>query len=150
MLLCDGCDKGFHLFCTTPRLHAIPQGDWYSLLQAVAARMQHATCRVGCRVGYRAVWDTVPCGIPCRVGYRAVWGTMPCWMSYRVGYVLALLCLEQRWRRFCLSCRNSSNEFDGFEDGEEYALEQFGRKVSTRVLILYPVITSDARHMRPQ
>ena len=71
-------------------------------------------------------------------------------MSCRVGYVLALLCLEQRWRRFCLSCRNSSNEFDGFEDGEEYALEQFGRKVSTRVLILYPVITSDVRHMRPQ
>ena len=62
MLLCDGCDKGFHLFCTTPRLHAIPQGDWYSLLQAVAARMQHAVW-APCRVGYHAVLDVMPCGV---------------------------------------------------------------------------------------
>ncbi|XP_043204988.1 bromodomain adjacent to zinc finger domain protein 1A-like [Amphibalanus amphitrite] len=29
MLLCDGCDKGFHMFCLTPKMKSIPKGDWY-------------------------------------------------------------------------------------------------------------------------
>ena len=29
MLLCDGCDKGFHVFCLTPPLAVIPEGDWF-------------------------------------------------------------------------------------------------------------------------
>lgn len=24
-----GCDEGFHTYCVTPRLHAVPDGDWY-------------------------------------------------------------------------------------------------------------------------
>ena len=32
-------------------------------------------CGIPCRVGYHAVWDTMPCGIPCRVGYHVVWET---------------------------------------------------------------------------
>ncbi|XP_049821417.1 PHD and RING finger domain-containing protein 1 isoform X2 [Aethina tumida] len=29
MLLCDGCDLGFHLFCLTPPLDEVPAGRWY-------------------------------------------------------------------------------------------------------------------------
>jgi len=29
MLLCDGCNKGFHLGCLSPPLAAIPESDWY-------------------------------------------------------------------------------------------------------------------------
>jgi len=31
MLACDGCDKGFHLFCLTPPLKEIPDDDWFCL-----------------------------------------------------------------------------------------------------------------------
>lgn len=29
MLLCDGCDLGFHIYCLTPPLESIPTGYWY-------------------------------------------------------------------------------------------------------------------------
>ncbi|GFE53922.1 PHD-finger domain-containing protein, putative [Babesia ovis] len=29
MLLCDGCNLGFHMYCLDPPLLSIPQGDWY-------------------------------------------------------------------------------------------------------------------------
>ncbi|XP_076166810.1 ATP-dependent chromatin assembly factor large subunit isoform X4 [Ptiloglossa arizonensis] len=29
MLLCDGCNKGHHLYCLKPKLTAVPDGDWY-------------------------------------------------------------------------------------------------------------------------
>ncbi|KAG6335290.1 hypothetical protein ID866_3794 [Astraeus odoratus] len=29
MLLCDGCDCGFHMFCLDPPLTAIPKGQWF-------------------------------------------------------------------------------------------------------------------------
>ena len=29
MLLCDGCDKGFHCECLRPRIHEIPEGLWF-------------------------------------------------------------------------------------------------------------------------
>jgi hypothetical protein len=29
MLICDGCDKLFHLYCLTPRLKRVPKGDWF-------------------------------------------------------------------------------------------------------------------------
>ncbi|KAL4247157.1 [histone H3]-trimethyl-L-lysine(4) demethylase [Abortiporus biennis] len=29
MLLCDGCDCGFHMFCLDPPLTTIPKGEWY-------------------------------------------------------------------------------------------------------------------------
>lgn len=28
MLLCDKCDRGFHMFCLSPILITIPRGDW--------------------------------------------------------------------------------------------------------------------------
>ncbi|PSN58246.1 hypothetical protein C0J52_00127 [Blattella germanica] len=29
MLLCDGCNKGHHLYCLKPKLAKVPQGDWF-------------------------------------------------------------------------------------------------------------------------
>lgn len=29
MLLCDKCDRGFHMFCLRPILVSIPEGDWF-------------------------------------------------------------------------------------------------------------------------
>lgn len=29
MLLCDGCDDGYHIYCCTPKLKEIPDGDWF-------------------------------------------------------------------------------------------------------------------------
>ena len=29
LLLCDGCDKGFHTYCLQPPLKSIPKGDWF-------------------------------------------------------------------------------------------------------------------------
>lgn len=28
VLLCDGCDKGFHLYCLDPPLGKVPAGEW--------------------------------------------------------------------------------------------------------------------------
>lgn len=28
MLLCDGCDRGYHMFCLNPPLNEIPEGEW--------------------------------------------------------------------------------------------------------------------------
>lgn len=29
LLLCDGCDAGYHTFCVSPPLEEIPSGDWF-------------------------------------------------------------------------------------------------------------------------
>ena len=29
MLLCDGCDKGFHMYCMAPQLVNVPTGQWF-------------------------------------------------------------------------------------------------------------------------
>ena len=29
MLLCDGCDRGYHLHCLRPKLRGIPDGEWH-------------------------------------------------------------------------------------------------------------------------
>jgi len=29
LLLCDGCDKGYHTYCFKPPLDTVPDGDWY-------------------------------------------------------------------------------------------------------------------------
>lgn len=31
LLLCDGCDRGYHTYCFKPRMENIPDGDWYCL-----------------------------------------------------------------------------------------------------------------------
>jgi hypothetical protein len=34
---CDGCDKGFHIFCLCPVLVTLPLGDWFCPLCSPAA-----------------------------------------------------------------------------------------------------------------
>jgi hypothetical protein len=29
MIICDGCDIGYHIYCVTPLLSTIPEGDWH-------------------------------------------------------------------------------------------------------------------------
>ncbi|XP_054161911.1 bromodomain adjacent to zinc finger domain protein 2B-like [Oppia nitens] len=29
LLLCDGCDKGYHMYCFKPKMESIPDGDWF-------------------------------------------------------------------------------------------------------------------------
>ncbi|RWS11594.1 bromodomain adjacent to zinc finger domain protein 2B-like isoform X13 [Dinothrombium tinctorium] len=29
LLLCDGCDKGYHTYCFKPKMETIPEGDWF-------------------------------------------------------------------------------------------------------------------------
>ncbi|VUG17811.1 DEBR0S2_16864g1_1 [Brettanomyces bruxellensis] len=29
MLLCNGCEKGFHMYCLNPALRVVPKNDWY-------------------------------------------------------------------------------------------------------------------------
>ena len=29
MIICDGCDTGYHTYCVTPLLSTIPEGDWH-------------------------------------------------------------------------------------------------------------------------
>ena len=29
LLLCDGCDKGYHMYCFKPAITTVPDGDWY-------------------------------------------------------------------------------------------------------------------------
>ena len=29
MLLCDGCDHGYHTYCLKPPLQQVPEGDWF-------------------------------------------------------------------------------------------------------------------------
>lgn len=28
IILCDGCDKGFHMFCLSPPMEVVPPGEW--------------------------------------------------------------------------------------------------------------------------
>ncbi|XP_011726864.2 bromodomain adjacent to zinc finger domain protein 2A isoform X3 [Macaca nemestrina] len=29
LLLCDGCDRGCHIYCHRPKMEAVPEGDWF-------------------------------------------------------------------------------------------------------------------------
>ena len=29
LLLCDGCDKGYHMYCFKPKMEIVPDGDWF-------------------------------------------------------------------------------------------------------------------------
>ena len=45
LLLCDGCDKGYHTSCLTPPLLAVPEGEW--LCPACVARLSDSSQSVG-------------------------------------------------------------------------------------------------------
>lgn len=29
IVLCDGCDQAYHIYCTSPQLNSIPEGSWF-------------------------------------------------------------------------------------------------------------------------
>lgn len=29
LLLCDGCDRGCHMYCLRPKITQVPEGDWF-------------------------------------------------------------------------------------------------------------------------
>ncbi|XP_071942120.1 bromodomain adjacent to zinc finger domain protein 2B-like isoform X3 [Antedon mediterranea] len=31
LLICDGCDKGFHTYCVVPKMESIPEGNWFCM-----------------------------------------------------------------------------------------------------------------------
>ncbi|KAK7789353.1 hypothetical protein R5R35_011648 [Gryllus longicercus] len=57
LLLCDGCDKGYHTYCFRPKMEQIPDGDWYCF-----ECMNKATGERNCIVcGKRAGRNLVVC-----------------------------------------------------------------------------------------
>ena len=53
MLLCDGCDAGYHMYCLRPILVAVPAGDWFCLQCVPAEKVpgtqssrSHSLCTV--------------------------------------------------------------------------------------------------------
>jgi hypothetical protein len=44
MLLCDGCEKGFHIFCVEPKLNAVPTGDWFCTRCAPNSSVSERPC----------------------------------------------------------------------------------------------------------
>ncbi|ESO92013.1 hypothetical protein LOTGIDRAFT_121489, partial [Lottia gigantea] len=43
LLLCDGCDKGYHTYCFKPKMDIIPDGDWYCY-ECISKKWQCAAC----------------------------------------------------------------------------------------------------------
>ncbi|KAI7861114.1 PLU-1-like protein-domain-containing protein [Circinella umbellata] len=37
ILLCDGCDRGYHMYCLSPPLNTVPKSDWYCFKCLTAA-----------------------------------------------------------------------------------------------------------------
>ncbi|VDK80174.1 unnamed protein product [Dibothriocephalus latus] len=49
LLLCDGCNQGFHLYCLRPPLKSIPRGDWFCVSSSASSMLNNnndATCLV--------------------------------------------------------------------------------------------------------
>ena len=86
-LLCDDCDRPFHIYCLPRPMIAVPLGDWYcadcSDKRAVAARLQARTgCELRCRdkagqwqVGYMEAMgpEGVLVHYPAHVGVADEW-----------------------------------------------------------------------------
>ncbi|XP_067931402.1 PHD and RING finger domain-containing protein 1-like [Watersipora subatra] len=49
LLLCDECDNGYHLYCLTPALDAVPQDNWYCPECTVARGPQPQTASISTR-----------------------------------------------------------------------------------------------------
>ncbi|XP_060808799.1 uncharacterized protein LOC106129494 [Amyelois transitella] len=65
LLLCDGCDKGYHLYCFKPRMDKIPEGDWYCWECVNKARGE----RVCIVCGGACAGKTIPCAL-CHRAYH--------------------------------------------------------------------------------
>ncbi|XP_072937483.1 uncharacterized protein [Epargyreus clarus] len=66
LLLCDGCDKGYHTYCFKPRMENIPEGDWYCWECVNKARGE----RVCIVCGGSAPGRTIPCALCVRAYHQ--------------------------------------------------------------------------------
>lgn len=118
IVLCDRCDKGWHMFCLTPALDRVPAGSWVC-----------PTCRAaGARGGARASaghWEAGRAGeAPAVLPQR--WPTLS-------PLVLALSA-HQFWPSQSLNdgslYLSPSVDYDAysFKEGEDQTLEEFERK----------------------
>uniref|UniRef100_A0A8V5GMH9 Uncharacterized protein n=1 Tax=Melopsittacus undulatus TaxID=13146 RepID=A0A8V5GMH9_MELUD len=41
LLLCDGCDRGCHLYCHRPKMSEVPEGDWFCSVCVARVRWQY-------------------------------------------------------------------------------------------------------------
>jgi hypothetical protein len=41
MLLCDACDRGYHIYCLKPRLYEVPAEDWFCPPCSRSSRLRH-------------------------------------------------------------------------------------------------------------
>lgn len=39
LLLCDGCDRGCHIYCHRPKMEAVPEGDWFCAVCLAQVRL---------------------------------------------------------------------------------------------------------------
>ncbi|XP_045486663.1 bromodomain adjacent to zinc finger domain protein 2B isoform X8 [Pieris rapae] len=67
LLLCDGCDKGYHTYCFKPRMDKIPEGDWYCWECVNKARGERVCIVCGAGTG---AGKLVPCAL-CVRAYHA-------------------------------------------------------------------------------
>ncbi|KAG6447295.1 hypothetical protein O3G_MSEX004836 [Manduca sexta] len=66
LLLCDGCDKGYHTYCFKPRMEKIPEGDWYCWECVNKARGQ----RVCIVCGGASAGRAIPCALCARAYHQ--------------------------------------------------------------------------------
>ncbi|XP_026742261.1 bromodomain adjacent to zinc finger domain protein 2B-like isoform X4 [Trichoplusia ni] len=67
LLLCDGCDKGYHTYCFKPRMDKIPDGDWYCWECVNKARGERVCIVCG---GAHAGARTIPCALCSRAYHQ--------------------------------------------------------------------------------
>ncbi|KHJ49020.1 Bromodomain protein [Trichuris suis] len=48
LLLCDGCDLGYHTYCFKPKMEKVPDEDWYCP-ECVAKATRRSCCLICCR-----------------------------------------------------------------------------------------------------
>lgn len=78
MLVCDGCDRGFHMYCVVPLLVAVPLGKWFC-----------SGCRPKTSDGTRQ--HTCVC-VPCMCAPACI----PTWVSAWMGVWLTASCCRCR------------------------------------------------------
>ncbi|CAB3241680.1 unnamed protein product [Arctia plantaginis] len=67
LLLCDGCDKGYHTYCFKPRMDKIPDGDWYCWECVNKARGERVCIVCG---GANGSGRTIPCALCSRAYHQ--------------------------------------------------------------------------------
>lgn len=60
LLLCDGCDRGYHTYCFKPKMESVPEGDWYCF-ECISKAVGESCCLVcGRRFGKMAECYSCP------------------------------------------------------------------------------------------